>query len=107
LRPSTNLSIPKTSTSHRAKTTITNVAKMRFFNEKANASPTSSLDHANDRDYPHTNEYDDDLHVECPPHTTERKLVRKIDIHVIPCLCIMYREWRVFTQSSELSLMRG
>ncbi|KAK0249845.1 High-affinity nicotinic acid transporter [Friedmanniomyces endolithicus] len=63
---------------------------MRFFNEKAQGSPTSSLDHANDRDYPHTGEYDDDLHVECPPHTTERKLVRKIDIHVIPCLCIMY-----------------
>ncbi|KAK1812293.1 High-affinity nicotinic acid transporter [Friedmanniomyces endolithicus] len=63
---------------------------MRLFNEKANPSPTSSLDHANDRDYPRTGEYDDDLHVECPPHTTERKLVRKIDIHVIPCLCIMY-----------------
>ena len=82
------------------------MAKMRFFSEKAQGSPTSSLDHANDRDYPHTGEYDDDLHVECPPHTTERKLVRKIDIHVIPCLCIMYRERRIFTRFSELSLMR-
>ncbi|TKA75840.1 hypothetical protein B0A55_04383 [Friedmanniomyces simplex] len=63
---------------------------MRFFSEKAQGSPTSSLDHAQDHGYPHTGEYDDDLHVECPPHTTERKLVRKIDFHVIPCLCIMY-----------------
>ncbi|KAK4610569.1 hypothetical protein CLAFUW4_14005 [Fulvia fulva] len=34
--------------------------------------------------------YDDDLHVQCPPHTTERKLVTKIDLHVIPFLCILY-----------------
>ena len=34
--------------------------------------------------------YDDDLPVVCPPHTTERKLVAKIDLHVIPFLCIMY-----------------
>lgn len=33
---------------------------------------------------------DDDLHVECPPHTTEGKLVAKIDFHVVPWLCIMY-----------------
>lgn len=33
---------------------------------------------------------DDDLHVECPPHTTERRLVAKIDFHVVPWLCIMY-----------------
>ncbi len=34
--------------------------------------------------------YDDDLGVRCPPHTTERKLVTRIDLHVIPFLCIMY-----------------
>lgn len=34
--------------------------------------------------------YDDDLHIECPPHTTERKLVTRIDFHVLPFLCIMY-----------------
>ncbi|KAK5688923.1 High-affinity nicotinic acid transporter [Elasticomyces elasticus] len=66
---------------------------MRFFGEKT-ASPTSSLDNPVNYDhpeYPHAGgEYDDDLHVECPPHTTEAKLVRKIDSHVIPCLCIMY-----------------
>lgn len=28
--------------------------------------------------------------VQCPPHTTEAKLLRKIDLHVIPWLCIMY-----------------
>lgn len=30
------------------------------------------------------------LPVECPPHTTERKLVAKIDLHVVPWLCVMY-----------------
>jgi hypothetical protein len=28
--------------------------------------------------------------VQCPAHTTERKLLTKIDLHVIPFLCIMY-----------------
>lgn len=42
-----------------------------------------------DANYPHTGEYDDDLHVECPPHTTERELVTRIDWRVIPCLCVM------------------
>jgi MFS family permease len=28
--------------------------------------------------------------VKCPPHTTERKLLAKIDFRVIPFLCIMY-----------------
>jgi hypothetical protein len=32
----------------------------------------------------------DDLHVVCPPHTTESKLMRKIDARVIPFLCILY-----------------
>lgn len=36
--------------------------------------------------------YDADLHVQCPPHTTERKLMTKIDLRVIPCLCILYRK---------------
>ncbi|KAF2431931.1 MFS general substrate transporter [Tothia fuscella] len=43
--------------------------------------------------YPHAStdaDFDDDLHVPCPAHTTERKLVNKIDWHVIPCLCILY-----------------
>jgi len=64
-----------------------------FSSEKPETSPVSSLDNAHNYDgYPNTGEYDDDLHVECPPHTTESKMVRKIDIRVIPCLCIMYRE---------------
>ncbi|KAI9742268.1 MAG: hypothetical protein M1818_004168 [Claussenomyces sp. TS43310] len=32
----------------------------------------------------------DELHVVCPPHTTEKALVRKIDLRVIPFLCILY-----------------
>ncbi|KAI0010312.1 MFS general substrate transporter [Xylariaceae sp. FL0662B] len=45
-----------------------------------------------------TNTYDpktasveyDELHVPCPSHTTERKLMTRIDWRVIPFLCIMY-----------------
>ncbi|KAF7876760.1 hypothetical protein EAF04_001843 [Stromatinia cepivora] len=32
----------------------------------------------------------DELHVVCPSHTTEAKLMRKIDLRVIPFLCILY-----------------
>ncbi|KAI1501248.1 MFS general substrate transporter [Biscogniauxia marginata] len=35
------------------------------------------------------NEYDD-LHVRCPPHTTERKLITRVDWHLMPFLCILY-----------------
>ncbi|KAK4575146.1 High-affinity nicotinic acid transporter [Recurvomyces mirabilis] len=64
---------------------------MRFSSEKKDVSPAGSYPEASGYgDYPTTGEYDDDLHVECPPHTTERKLVSRIDLHVIPCLCIMY-----------------
>ena len=28
--------------------------------------------------------------VECPAHTTEAKILRRIDWHVVPCLCILY-----------------
>lgn len=31
-----------------------------------------------------------DHSIECPHHTTERALIRKIDLHVIPLLCILY-----------------
>ena len=63
-----------------------------FFDIEAN--------HSSDKDewgadpatqYPHANgNVDDDLLVQCPPNTTERRLVSKIDIHVIPFLCILY-----------------
>ncbi|CAG8957004.1 hypothetical protein HYFRA_00012484 [Hymenoscyphus fraxineus] len=32
----------------------------------------------------------DELHAICPPHTTERALMTKIDLRVIPFLCILY-----------------
>lgn len=76
---------------------------MRFFSEKKETSPTSSVDNAQypqnypgangyygGDDVPVTGGYDDDLHVQCPPHTTERKLVARIDWHVVPFLCILY-----------------
>ncbi|KAL8939257.1 MAG: hypothetical protein Q9216_003459 [Gyalolechia sp. 2 TL-2023] len=70
-----------------------------FGREKKSDSPASSLDneqqqYANnyyDPDVAHPNaEYDDDLHVQCPPHTTQRKLITKIDLRVIPVLSILY-----------------
>jgi len=32
----------------------------------------------------------DELHVPCPPHTTEAHLIRRIDVRVVPFLCILY-----------------
>ncbi|KAI0603277.1 MFS general substrate transporter [Biscogniauxia sp. FL1348] len=32
----------------------------------------------------------DELHVQCPPHTTERRLMARIDWHLMPFLCILY-----------------
>ncbi|KAF2722420.1 MFS general substrate transporter [Polychaeton citri CBS 116435] len=77
---------------------------MRFTRDAKGTSPSQSMEKeaytqnypgANDTydpDYPGTGtgNYDDDLHVECPSHTTERKLVSRIDLHVLPFLCIMY-----------------
>ena len=72
---------------------------MGLFGEKSKTSPNSSLDNSQyPQYYPDTNgysggnadRYGDDLEVECPPHTTERKLVRRIDLHVVPFLCILY-----------------
>lgn len=67
--------------------------------EKSATSPTASEDYHEDaRDAPwpaqphagYPQDYDDDLEVPCPPHTTERKLVTRIDFHVVPFLCILY-----------------
>lgn len=32
----------------------------------------------------------DNLAVRCPPHTTERALMRKIDCRLLPMLCLLY-----------------
>ena len=32
----------------------------------------------------------DDLGVQCPPHTTQRRLVTRIDLRVIPVLSVLY-----------------
>lgn len=67
---------------------------------------------------PYDAHYDDDARDEvlCPPHTTERKLVTKIDLHVVPFLCIMYllafldrvniANANVFGLSKELGLVK-
>ena len=38
----------------------------------------------------HDAEYDDDLQVPCPSHTSQRRLVTKIDLRVIPVLSLLY-----------------
>jgi hypothetical protein len=48
-----------------------------------------------DGDSPGPPQYDanydaDPFAVQCPPHTTEQRLVYRIDLHVIPWLCVMY-----------------
>ena len=55
-------------------------------------SPTSEYGHKSyDPDIAHQNdELDDDLQVVCPPHTTVKRLIYRIDIRVIPLLSIMY-----------------
>jgi MFS family permease len=55
--------------------------------------------------------------VQCPAHTTEAKLLTKIDLHVIPFLCIMYllafldrvniANANVFGLSKELGIVDG
>ncbi|KAK6213247.1 major facilitator superfamily transporter [Colletotrichum tabaci] len=55
----------------------------------AESPPPHSLEHATDLDLDRP-VYGDDAPVECPPHTTESKLITKIDFRVIPFLCIMY-----------------
>jgi len=37
----------------------------------------------------------DELHVVCPPHTTEKRLMTKIDLRVIPFLCILFLNYGV------------
>ncbi|TVY33863.1 MFS transporter [Lachnellula occidentalis] len=74
---------------------------MLFGKSKPADSPTAS-DHDSGIKSEANNYYDpnlpptggaieyDELHIVCPSHTTERKLMRKIDLHVIPFLCILY-----------------
>lgn len=59
---------------------------MKFSREKV--SPSGSLDA--EQNYESEIHYDDDLHVQCPAHTTEKKLMAKIDARVIPFLCVLY-----------------
>lgn len=65
-----------------------NDIKMQDMKENKPAeSPAASLEHATDLDRP---VYGDEAPIECPPHTTESKLITKIDFRVIPFLCVMY-----------------
>ena len=61
---------------------------MKFFNKEKQEAPPDYPNGYGD-DIVHDG-YDDDVPVQCPPHTTERKLLARIDFHVVPFLCIMY-----------------
>ncbi|MCJ1471797.1 hypothetical protein MMC13_000438 [Lambiella insularis] len=63
--------------------------------EKASESPDSEFRHGNgnnyyDPDLPRADAEYDDLGVVCPSHTTERRLMAKIDLRVIPVLSVLY-----------------
>ena len=66
--------------------------------EKGSASSTDDVQYV--QNYPGANEafpgeaeYDPNS-VPCPAHTTERKLLTRIDLHVIPFLALLY--WLAF-----------
>ncbi|KAI4110178.1 MAG: hypothetical protein L6R37_000071 [Teloschistes peruensis] len=68
-----------------------------FGREKKSGSPVSSLEREPqygsnfyDPDIPRADSEYDELNVQCPPHTTQRRLVAKIDLRVIPVLSILY-----------------
>lgn len=71
---------------------------MLTLSSEATESPESSLGHDRpyksnyyDPDVAHAGvDYDEDLRVQCPSHTTERKLIARIDLRVIPILSILY-----------------
>ncbi|KAK2629871.1 hypothetical protein QTJ16_000691 [Diplocarpon rosae] len=56
------------------------------------AEPGFKTEHNNydDGNAPNANAHLDDFNVVCPSHTTEKKLMTRIDLRVIPCLCILY-----------------
>ena len=67
--------------------------------EKGSASSDTDVQYV--QNYPGANEayvgdpdYEDPSSVPCPAHTTERKLLARIDLHVIPFLVLLY--WLAF-----------
>jgi hypothetical protein len=58
-------------------------------NEKWDAADHGNYNYDPDMAHPVHN-FDEDHPVEYPPHTTEWKLMRKVDLRVIPVLSIMY-----------------
>lgn len=71
-----------------------------FWSTKKGHSPSTSVDTEQkhqDQDYPGVASVEhpdyghgDALHVECPSHTTEGRLVMRVDRRLIPLLCILY-----------------
>ena len=73
------------------------------------ASATSDPDVQYVQNYPGANEayagqpdYEDPNNVPCPAHTTERKLLTRIDLHVIPFLVLLY--WLAFLDRYDLKM---
>ncbi|KAF2745626.1 hypothetical protein M011DRAFT_130201 [Sporormia fimetaria CBS 119925] len=74
--------LPRRCLSHLPRTCSAGTAEMPSLNEK---EVEADSNHDASRDGEAALET-----VQCPPHTTERKLVTRIDFRVIPWLCIMY-----------------
>jgi hypothetical protein len=45
---------------------------------------------SNGEHHPEAGVEHDELHVPCPPHTTERRLIAKIDLRVVPFAVVLY-----------------
>lgn len=63
---------------------------MKFFHEKTPPAGYTEETYGNETSI--TQATDNEIPVQCPSHTTERKLMARIDLHVMPFLCIMYRK---------------
>lgn len=61
--------------------------------EKASIDAGNGVDESNAVNDPNpvvASDSNNEADVQCPPHTTESKLLWKIDYHVVPFLCVMY-----------------
>jgi hypothetical protein len=76
-------------------------------NEKGSGSSDTDVQYV--QNYPGANEayasdpeFQDPNSVPCPAHTTERKLLTRIDLHVIPFLVLLY--WLAFLDRYGLKM---
>ncbi|KAF2970567.1 hypothetical protein GQX73_g2984 [Xylaria multiplex] len=70
---------------------MTVVAAAALDNEKAGLGTTDTSDYG-------------ELIVECPPHTTERKLMTRVDWHLLPFVTVLHGPFTLMTQLAALTI---